>query len=35
MRGLAILIMPLSGLVVLKNAGVARWKRWRADSKIG
>ena len=23
------------GLVVLKNAGVARWKRWRADSRIG
>ena len=23
------------GLVVLKNAGVSRWKRWRGDSMIG
>ncbi len=23
------------GMVVLKNAGVARWKQWRADTRIG
>jgi hypothetical protein len=23
------------GVVVLKNAGVARWKRWRGESMIG
>jgi uncharacterized membrane protein len=27
--------LSMFGLVVLKNAGAARWKRWRADSRIG
>ena len=27
--------LAMFGLVVLKNAGVARWKRWRAATRIG
>jgi uncharacterized membrane protein len=35
MKGLAILIRPMLGMAVLRNAGVALWKQWRADSRIG
>jgi uncharacterized membrane protein len=32
---LAAFSLAMFGLVVLKDAGVARWKRWRTDSRIG
>jgi hypothetical protein len=35
MGDLAILVRPMFGMVVLKNAGVALWKQWRAGTRIG